>query len=348
MVVGGGPAGAAAAITLARSGRTVAVLAPSTVDKLGESLPPGAARALADLDVLDTIHAEPRHHPAAGTASAWGSPTLSYRDYLCEGVGCGWHLDRPLFDQALLRAAAQAGAHVIPGRHHHCRHTREGWIVTTPDHTTTADIAIDATGRQAALATTHQARLLRIDHLIGVAATLPQAIPLSHTLIEATPDGWWYAAPQPDHRVLVAFLSDSDIVREHHYATPTTWTRHLSTTTHIAKHTHLQPPTHLTIRQAASHLLDPAVGPDWIAVGDAAMATDPLASAGILTALTSGTQAAHTITQGLLTPTHRQTHTTQTRRLFTTYLHQRRHFYGLEQRWNTKFWQRRRPPEPSS
>jgi flavin-dependent dehydrogenase len=48
----------------------------------------------------------------------------------------------------------------------------------------------------------------------------------------------------------------------------------------------------------ASHELRPAAGRDWIAVGDAALAVDPLSSGGVAFALRSATAAARVLLGG--------------------------------------------------
>jgi flavin-dependent dehydrogenase len=113
-IAGGGPAGAAAAITLARAGLRVLLAdsSPAQRCKIGEGLPPAARSLLRELGVLDQVLAD-GHLPCHGTLSAWGSEELQARDFVFGVQGSGLQLDRGRFDASLRRAAAQAGAVVV-------------------------------------------------------------------------------------------------------------------------------------------------------------------------------------------------------------------------------------------
>jgi flavin-dependent dehydrogenase len=99
----------------------------------------------------------------------------------------------------------------------------------------------------------------------------------------------------------------------------------------------------VAVRAAASHCLDRAAGDGWIAVGDAACAFDPLSSAGIVTGLRSGLEAAREIagiagTAGSAPAEY----DARVQRRFAAYLDGRREQYALEARWpESAFWQRR-------
>lgn len=120
VIVGGGIAGAALATTLARVGRQVLVLESTEVfrDRVrGESMMPwGVAEAQA-LGVVDLLHAAGAHiaplwkRYSEGDAVARDLPV----GRLIPGVGGSLNLHHPVACQALLDAAAQAGATVIRG-----------------------------------------------------------------------------------------------------------------------------------------------------------------------------------------------------------------------------------------
>jgi len=91
-------------------------------------------------------------------------------------------------------------------------------------------------------------------------------------------------------------------------------------------------------------VLDKVYGSDWVAVGDAASAYDPITSQGIYKALSDGLQSAAAITDhlnGALDPFAVYQASVVAR--FTEYLQHRNYFYDLEKRWpSSPFWRNRR------
>src|SRR5215510_13158227 len=111
VVLGGGPAGAAAAITLTRAGRSVVVIEKSQYaqPRIGETLPPAARPRLVELAVWEPFLAA-GHLPSPGVLSVWGEDELYETHFIFNPYGQGWHLDRQRFDTMLAQAARQAGA----------------------------------------------------------------------------------------------------------------------------------------------------------------------------------------------------------------------------------------------
>ena len=109
-VVGGGPAGAATALALARAGYTVTVLERSRYDafRIGETLPPAVKRPLMELGVWDQFLATGTLE-SPGIVSAWGRPDPYDNDFIVNPDGPGWHVDRRGFDAMLARRPADGG-----------------------------------------------------------------------------------------------------------------------------------------------------------------------------------------------------------------------------------------------
>ena len=96
-------------------------------------------------------------------------------------------------------------------------------------------------------------------------------------------------------------------------------------------------------RSARSQCLDVPVGSGWLAVGDAAMAFDPLASQGIVKALDHGRRAAASIS-AYLKGEHSslEKFALHLRREYAVFHAMKAKYYRLEQRWpQSIFWQRR-------
>jgi len=105
-----------------------------------------------------------------------------------------------------------------------------------------------------------------------------------------------------------------------------------------------------SIAAATSSQMDRIAGKNWLAVGDAAAAFDPLSSQGIQSALTSGLRAAQSVERYLngdrvALPSY----ASWVNKNFAEYLLIRNRFYRRELRWpRSLFWQRRQIGMPAS
>ena len=241
-VIGAGPAGATAALTLTRAGFDVALLEASQYDRprLGETLPP-SARPVLDRLGLSRVLATAPSTPSFGNQSVWGSQELTSSPFISSPYGNGSHLDRRQFDSALAGVAAGAGARLLRGvRVTACAPAPGGsWRLTVaggrPATAMTAGAVVDATGRRASLARSLGAGRRVRDRLVGVAVLCRG---LSNdggsTLIEAVRDGWWYSAPLPPDQMIVTLMTDADLCRSGRYTDPVRWEDALAK----ARHTH--------------------------------------------------------------------------------------------------------------
>lgn len=360
VIAGGGPAGSATALTLLRQGASVVLTDPVVADpglrpewKLGENLASRARPLLERLGVTDRVVHGP-HTPCLGNLSSWGGTALTDDTFLYDPRGPGWHLDRAHFDRTLFEAACAAGAGRRAHRVRAVRRVRDHWRLMLGGETVRARYLVDATGAGAGVARSVGAAVRRDDRLIALAARLPPggaAQQLSRTsLVESAAHGWWYTAPLPDGTSLAMLMTDADLVAEHALHRPRKWCAGLMATTHVHARVGHRPDlatVRLRIVRAASARTLPAAGPGWAAVGDAAIATDPIAGRGILTALATGVTAAQAVgadaagDRGALGG-----YAERVRAIHTEYLHARAMCYRAEDRWNTRFWIRRRSPSP--
>ncbi|MFJ2581832.1 tryptophan 7-halogenase [Kitasatospora aureofaciens] len=353
VVVGGGPAGTAAALALAGGGRSVLLVhGPGGPPAVGEALPAAARMLLHDLGVAGTVPGD-GHLPCYGNRSAWGSDVPGSVDSINDPYGPGWHLDRALFDRRLRAAAAAAGVDVREGTARPAtRHGDGTWTLPLdrphPPGVVRCRWVVDATGRRAAVATTHGARRLVGDRLVALHLTLgPADTADGTTLVEATPDGWWYSALLPGRQLLVAFFTDADLPG----ADGSAFRRRLAATGPTALRAAAYPfPRDAAPSRAPAHTahLDRVHGDGWTAAGDAVAAFDPLSSQGILTALYSGRAAGlavHAHLDG--DPQALAGYAANIADVTAAYRRNRAAYYALEQRWpDHPFWHRRHAERP--
>lgn len=341
-IVGGGPAGAALAIGLREQGRDAVILESSDYSgiRAGETLQPASRPLIERLGVWERFVAD-AHVPSHGIASAWGTEELRSNDFFLSPRGHGWHLDRSRFDRMLAEEAGRRGAVLLTStRVTGIERNADGWRVS-PHAQEPIDCAIlvDATGHRASIARHLGVRRHAFDRLAGVfgVCSTSDSAAGSFTLIEAERDGWWYAAAIPDGRVAVAFMSDADIIGSERMRDPAVWLVRLRATRHISTRVTgalVQP---LSIEAAGSTILEPVTGENWLAIGDAASAYDPLSSQGIHKALASAEVAAWAIDHDDFGEYERTI-----RAAFVDYLATRERFYAAEQRWPASlFWSRR-------
>lgn len=358
MIVGGGPAGAATAIALARGGASVVLLNRTNGKTVtaGESLPSSAGRLLHNLGIWDAfLSTDPQ--PCYANRSAWGGDgRVVERDAVANPHGHGWQIDRPRFEAMLLRGAGAAGVCLREDtRIVEERIGRDGrWCLVLNGplgrERAVSPIVVDASGRAASFARRHDAQRRRIDRLIASSACLEPSASAppceSVTLVEAVEHGWWYSAPQPDGRLAVTYFTDAGTVSARMARTGDSWWNLMSQTgptrERIERH-HARligPPRGVA---AGSGLLDRITGDRWLAVGDAAATHDPLSSHGIGAALRGGQRAADAILAFLAGDALAlRRYAMQIVESYAQYLWIWSAYYAEERRWpEAPFWRRR-------
>lgn len=320
--------------------------------RIGETLAPGGEAVLEALGCLERFRAQ-GFVESHGTEAAWGSVDVHDNEFLLSARGSGWHLDRARFDALLADRAEAAGAQVLRGaRLVGAARDGSGWHLRLRraggERLLDANFVIDASGQHACVAVRQGARRRREDRLAGVSVLYRfpgQASPgEGGTLVEASMDGWWYSAVLPDRRVLVTWMSDTDLIASARIRDPKAWRMQLArsgpTAVRVAGGCAEGPPR---VWAAASRHMSMVQGDGWAAAGDAACVWDPLSSCGILKALRTGRLAAFVALDwaaGRADEAGR--YTILLRREHAAYLHARGWFYRQEGRWpGAPFWMRR-------
>ena len=163
-------------------------------------------------------------------------------------------------------------------------------------------------------------------------------------LLEAIEDGWWYSVPLPDGRVVAVCMTDADLLQGADGDGLAFWSRHLQCAPCTQERLRgYRPPTQVLIRPAHTARMTQPTAPGFLAVGDAAMAFDPLSAQGITKALRSGLHAAQTISSHYRGQPHVfATYSEALQQEFDAYLDLRAAYYRMETRWpEAVFWQRR-------
>jgi flavin-dependent dehydrogenase len=148
----------------------------------------------------------------------------------------------------------------------------------------------------------------------------------------------------------VAYLTDADLIAPQSLCTQKCFLSLINRTAHVRTHTTACGyAVQTTPRGTAAHSarLDSFAGEGWLAIGDAALAFDPLSSQGMLTALYTGLEAGLTLDAQLSGDADATTRYCQRlTSIYEAYMRNLSGYYSLEERWPDRtFWQRRQQTE---
>lgn len=360
LIIGGGPAGAATALSLLRySGLKVTVVENTALDqvRVGENVSPALFGLLEYIGIDRESFGPGCFAEGYSSKASWGSAQISTRDSLFTSQGGNFQMDREQFDLHLLGTVIQRGGYVFPRtRCITIQQERDGmWDVVLQHRDSrtfrlSARYIVDATGRQSKIARMLGIEPEKYDQLLAVGAflqpeetrTLPQEL-----LLEAAAEGWWYTACLPGQKLVATFFTDADQVATLQLNKPDRWSELLAQTNHTRRAvSRTQALGNIWTRNAFSQLTDCTQRDNFITAGDAAAAFDPLSSMGIGFALSSAIQASRAILEHAQGAYDAVMHYQQDiNRIFDDYRGRQHEFYRKESRWpGTAFWQRRHAP----
>lgn len=356
LVVGGGIAGLATAIELALAGiGTVVVEATGEpTERFGETLAPGVLARLDRLG-LSEVFRSAGHVSCPGTVVRWGSDRIGHNDFVLDPLGPAWHIDRSRFELMLRQRAAEVGVVLLPATRvvdleRSGSRTVASLTGASGPRSVRAHWLTDATGPAAWLARHRDVRRVVVDRLVALVriADLAAGAFTAQTVVESTPDGWWYAARIPGDRLVTVFVTEPGPARAltaEHWAG---WHSALGTTLLLADRLagveltgeHDQA---FRVRSIGVSRLGRMTGERWLAVGDAAAQIDPIAGRGIHDAFSDARHAARVLTDSIgggrsaISEFSDQVHAR-----FTGHLAERAAWYGAERRWAAApFWRHR-------
>jgi flavin-dependent dehydrogenase len=353
-IIGAGPAGSAAALTLRRHapGLRLALIEAGdhSAARPGEVLPAVARGLLEQLGVMPAFEAA-GFVAGRALASAWGQPDLDERHSIFSAQGSGWHLDRARFDRLLAEAAQAAGAGLRTGSAvRSAEPLGEEWRLHLADGATVdARALVWATGRRWRLARPLGARLTVHEDLAAHTRFYRCAPGDCRTVIEACGHGWWYSTDLPGGRRVVACLTDPATGEGLALRTAKGWGQALEGTRHIAALVADGVETGAGVHAAGTATLDPGAGRRWVAAGDTLFAADPLSSRGIVHALRSGVLAAYAAADtldGREAEAQRRLEMIHARGFADYVAALAGHYAVAARRFDTPFWAARKTPSP--
>jgi flavin-dependent dehydrogenase len=343
IIVGSGPAGLSAAVHIRKQDRTVAIVANN--GRRGSAKDVICPDVKEELQLLgmarDAIHVLGRACHAI--SASWATPTPLVQSFFGHSYGDSLIVERQSFDTTLRQLAISAGTKLLDGAFGEAIYHGRQWHVMCRNasgaHAFTSRMLVDASGRSAFVARAVGVIPKRYDRLIGASAVIRLSSPSLLQVIAAR-EGWWYTIPSAADETIACLMTDADIARDLNAVTISEWVRLARQA--LPEQPQVWPAT-LRVHACETAVL-PQMGEHWIAVGDAAASYDPLSGIGVLHALRSARYAAKAIAQVLSGDTRALgLYAEQERQAFATYLHHRRHHYGLARRFSSHlFWERRK------
>jgi len=278
-VMGGGPAGSIFAIRMAELGHQVELIESARFPRphLGESLSPGVLPLLQSLGAEGALAGA---CPVRQVEVAWDGPPLIRADERAEGR----LVDRGTFDRRLIDQARSLGVRIRqPARIIERRHDERGWHLAIETEAgrekLAADFLADARGRGAVGAwrreTTGPATLALHAYWKGTGSP-------PHPVIRAGDEAWYWAVPLPDGTCNMQVFVDA----RQFGASPkaTLAARYLHLLDHSGFGRGLRQ-SEVMARDATPYVARRAATSSSIALGEAALALDPLSSSGVQKAI---------------------------------------------------------------
>ncbi len=319
LIIGGGPAGSTAALTLRGAGRSVLVLEKEVFPRfhIGESLLPYNKRLIRELDLLPLM--EQAGFPRKVGAQFWlGNGSRRVDFFFADGryneETEAWQVERAKFDELLLNEAARRGAEV-----------RQGWAVESwevqPERVVvkavsregvteefTADFLFDASGQHNFTGNREGLRELNpnhrkvaiFGHFHGVPPATPQPGREADILITRLEEAWSWLIPLDAEKTSVGLVVDQKLLKESGLSPEELFAKLVASS------------SVLTEKMAQAERIGPTraiadysyknrrfVSPRLVRIGDAAGFMDPVFSSGVHLAMESGRAAAREVDEAL-------------------------------------------------
>lgn len=336
LILGGGPAGAAVAMSLARLGHEPLLVSAPRRQAAVEGFSDRTMQALETLGFAKALDAV---GPKVGRRAFWGGETSR--------VNTEFVVDRAAFDAALLADVTDKGVEVIAERAQRVTRSEARWrIQLTSSTVITADFLIEARGRAAPVPSSER---LQGPATVSLARIWRGVDETPATAVASMADGWSWYASTGGGRAMLQFLVSAepgDLPKRHGLAA---YYNEMLRASDLSREwvSGGEPVGEIVVRRANPIGAKQPFGDASIRIGDAAIAPDPLSGHGVYVALGGAQAAAVTINTLLGKP--------ENAGLARSFYEERclldlmrlcrvgRAFYDEEQRWPDRpFWQHRR------
>ena len=303
---------------------------------LGETLPPSAMALLEELELLSFFQ-ENALRKTYGYHSVWGSKALQTTNFFTSNpFKYGLKIDKQGIQTVL---KAKVASHILPlDQLNTVNHTTSKVTVTLSHKKEKQHIEgnyiVDATGRNRVVLHSLQIPIKQHDELLAFSCHLPKKKHkhmIHEILTESFASGWGIVSGLNKETQVMTLYTTKNTSLHSQLTNYSYWKTILADTKYLRKYLAKEASSSIHGGKANSSAPQQMVGENWIAIGDAAMAFDPLSSHGITNAIYTAHRASEVFTKTSSYTLKNYHQDMQV--ILTTYLETKNTLYLREQRW---------------